>query len=137
MKSKFSPWITSELRQKMRKSDFLKKQAVKQNSDQAWNDYKKARNEVNASFREPSAIFFNDSIKAHSSNHPRRPRGSQSVREKRREESFKSTGERAPGYRLSPDHFHTVKRMLVPHWAPKMLCIFVPNQQTISSEFFS
>ena len=68
VKSKSSPWITAELRQKMRKRDFLKNQAVKQNSHQAWNDYKKARNEVNASIREARATFFNDSIKKHSGN---------------------------------------------------------------------
>ena len=61
VKSISSPWITSELRQKMRKRDFLKKQAVNQNSHEAWNDYKKARNEVNDSIREPRANFFNDS----------------------------------------------------------------------------
>ena len=44
---------------------------------------------------------------------------------------------RAPGYRLSPDHFQTVKRMLVPDWAQKMLCIIVPNRRTASPEFFS
>ena len=66
VKSKSSPWITSELRQKMRKRDFFKKQAIKQNSNQTWNDYKKARNEVNASIREATANFFNDSIKKHS-----------------------------------------------------------------------
>ena len=32
-------------------------------------------------------------------------------------------GGRAPRYRLSPDHFQTVKRMLVPDWAQKMLPI--------------
>ena len=52
----------------MRKRDFLKNQAVKQNSHQAWNDYKKARNEVNASIREARVTFFNDSIKKHSGN---------------------------------------------------------------------
>ena len=31
----------------MRKRDFLENQAVKHNSHQAWNNYKKARNEVN------------------------------------------------------------------------------------------
>ena len=46
-------------------------------------------------------------------------------------------GGRAPGYRLSPDHFQTVKRMLVPDWAQKMLCIIVPNRRTVSPEFFS
>ena len=35
-----------------------------------------------------------------------------------------------PGYRLSPDHFQTVKRMLVPDWAQKMLWIIVPNRRT-------
>ena len=44
---------------------------------------------------------------------------------------------RAPGYWLSPDHFQTVKRMLVPDWAQKMLCIIVPNRRTVSPEFFS
>ena len=48
-----------------------------------------------------------------------------------------STDGRAPGYRLSPDHFQTVKRMLAPDWAQKMLCIMVPNRRTASLEFFS
>ena len=50
---------------------------------------------------------------------------------------FSSMGGRAPGYRLSPDHFQTVKRMLAPDWAQKMLCIIVPNRRTASPEFFS
>ena len=49
---------------------------------------------------------------------------------------FSSTGGKAPGYRLSPDHFQTVKRMLAPDWAQKMLCIIVPNRRTASPEFF-
>ena len=52
----------------MRKRDFLKNQAVKQNSHQAWTDYKKTRNEVNVSIREAGATFLNDSIKKHSGN---------------------------------------------------------------------
>ena len=67
VKSKSLPWITAELKQKMRKRDFFKNQAVKQNSHQAQNG-KKARNEVNASIREARANFFNDSIKKHSGN---------------------------------------------------------------------
>ena len=43
---------------------------------------------------------------------------------------FSSTGERAPGYRLSPDHFQKFKRMPAPDWAQKMLCIIVPNRRT-------
>ena len=60
--------ISSELREKMRKRDFLKKQAVMQNSHQMWNDYKKARNDVNASIREARTNFFNWSIKKRSGN---------------------------------------------------------------------
>ena len=50
---------------------------------------------------------------------------------------FPSTGGKAPGYRLPPDHFQTVKRMLAPDWAQKMLCIIVPNRRTVSPEFSS
>ena len=46
-------------------------------------------------------------------------------------------GGRASGYRISPDHFPTVKGMLAPNWAQKMLCIIVPNRRTASPEFFS
>ena len=52
-------------------------------------------------------------------------------------QKFSSTSGKAPGYRVSPDHFQTVKRMLVPDWAQKMVCIIVPNRQTASPEFFS
>ena len=41
--------------------------------------------------------------------HPRRPRGSQSGPEKRQDE-----GGRAPGHRLSPDHFQKFKRIPAP-----------------------
>ena len=68
----------------------------------------------------------------------RRPRGGQSGREKRRDKiKFSRTGGKATGYRLSPDHFQTVKWMLAPYWAQKMLCIIVPNRLTASPEFFS
>ena len=52
-------------------------------------------------------------------------------------QKFSSPGEKAPGYRLSPDHFQTVKQMLAPDWPQKMLCIIVPNRRTASPEFFS
>ena len=59
--------------------------------------------------------------------HPRRPRGSQSGQEKRRDESLKL---RAPGYRLSPNYFLKFKLMPAPDWAQKILCIIVPNRRT-------
>ena len=50
---------------------------------------------------------------------------------------FSSTSGRAPWYRLSPDHFQTVKRTRAPGWAQKMRCIIVPNRRTAYAEFFS
>ena len=50
---------------------------------------------------------------------------------------FSSMGERAPGYQLSPDYFQKFKRMPAPDWAQKILCIIVPNRQTVSPEFFT
>ena len=50
---------------------------------------------------------------------------------------FLSTGERAPGYRLSPSYFQKFKRMPAPDWAQKMLCIIMPNRQTVSPELLS
>ena len=45
-------------------------------------------------------------------------------------QKFSSMGERAPGYRLLPDHFQNFRRMPAPDWAQKMLCIIVPNRRT-------
>ena len=42
-----------------------------------------------------------------------------------------------PGYQLSMNYFQKLKQMPAPDWAQKMLCIIVPNQRTVSPEFFS
>ena len=39
---------------------------------------------------------------------------------------FSSTGGKAPVYRLSPDHFQTVKRILAPDWAQKCFVLLCP-----------
>ena len=49
---------------------------------------------------------------------------------------FSSKGGRAPGYRLSPDHFQKFKRMSAPDWAQKMFCIIVPNRRTHLLSYF-
>ena len=49
------------------------------------------------------------------------------------DQSFSSTDERAPGYRLSSNYFQKFKRKPAPDWAPKP----APNQRTVSPEFFS
>ena len=59
--------------------------------------------------------------------------GSQWGRREARQ-TLSSTGERALSfrYRISPDHFQTVNRMLAPDFTQKILCIIVPNRQTAS-----
>ena len=68
--------------------------------------------------------------------HPRRPGPVSRAGRKGATKVFKHSG-RAPGYELSLDHFQKAKWMLAPDWAQKMLCIIVPNQRTVSPEFFS
>ena len=68
------------------------------------------------------------------STHPRRPRDSKSGPEKRCDESFQAWAEEPMGIDS------TSKRssecwLLIGH--KKMLCIIVPNRQTVSPEFFS
>ena len=68
---------------------------------------------------------------------PRRPRGSRSSREKRRDESFQVWAKEP----LGTDSHRTIskkfKRTPAPDWAQKMLCIIVLNRRTVSPEFFS
>ena len=50
--------------------------------------------------------------------------------------TFSSTGGRAPGYRLSSEHFQTVKRILAPDWAQKkcfVLLCSIGEQHLLSS----
>ena len=68
VRSTYSPWLTPEIKRKMRQRDYLKKQAVKLNLEQNWREYKEARNEVTACIREAKASYFNEGIKANSGN---------------------------------------------------------------------
>ena len=72
------------------------------------------------------------------SGHPSSETQGQSVGSgERARRKFSWTGERAPEYRLSPNYFQKFKRMPVPDWAQKILCIIVPNRRTVFPEFFS
>ena len=62
--------------------------------------------------------------------------GNQSGREKKRDESFQARLDEPLGTNSHRNHFQTVRQMLAPDWAEKMLCIIVPNR-TASPEFFS
>ena len=49
---------------------------------------------------------------------------------------FSSKGGRAPGYRLSPDHFQKFKRMPAPDWAQKCFVLLCPiGEQFLLSSF--
>ena len=91
-------------------------------------------------FGRSDSISFRLSIEINSKcmkPHPRRPRGSQSGREKRRHESFHVRAKDP----LKTDSHRTISknssrcRLLIGH--KKMLCIIVPNRRTVSPEFFS
>ena len=69
--------------------------------------------------------------------HPRRPRGSQSGREKSCDESFQAWVEKPLGTDFHQTISKRSERMLAPDWAQKLLCIIVPNRRTVSPEFFS
>ena len=69
------------------------------------------------------------------SDHPRRPRGGQSGREKRCDESFQAQAEKPLGTDSRADHFQTVKRILAPDWAPKRLCARPIGEQHLLTSF--
>ena len=47
VRSKYVPWITENIKQTMRRRDFLKKKAVKTGSKQFHDAYKRTRNDLN------------------------------------------------------------------------------------------
>ena len=49
---------------------------------------------------------------------------------------FSGTGERAPGHRLSPDHFQKFKRMPASDWAQKCFVLLCPIGEHISMSSF-
>ena len=56
--------------------------------------------------------------------------------EERARRKFSSTGERAPGYWLSPNYFQKFKRMPAPDWAQKCFVLLCPiGEQFLLSSF--
>ena len=87
-----------------------------------------------------SNVFLTYScVSPFSFSHPRRPRGSQSGREKSRDESSQAQAEKP----LGTDSHRTISKRSSECWlagwlgTKKMLCIIVPNRRTASPEFFS
>ena len=61
---KKSPWITSDLLQKMHKRDYLKKKAVQTNDKNYWRQYKVARNETNNAIKTQKRKYFTTNLDA-------------------------------------------------------------------------
>ena len=65
------------------------------------------------------------------------PGGSQSGREKGREESFQVRAKEPLGTDCHRTTVQKFNRMPTPDWAQIMLCIIVPNRRTVSPVFLS
>ena len=60
-----SPWITKELRQKIRHRDSLKKKANLSNDPQIWQQYKQTRNRINNEIKEVKRNYFTNNLDLH------------------------------------------------------------------------
>ena len=65
VKRRKSPWITKELRQKIRHRDSLKRKANLSNDPQIWQQYKKSRNEINNKIKEVKRNYFTSNLDLH------------------------------------------------------------------------
>ncbi len=65
VKNRKSPWITKELRQKMRHRDSLKKKANLSNDPQIWQQYKQTRNRINNEIKEVKRNYFTNNLDLH------------------------------------------------------------------------
>ena len=65
---KKSPWITSDLLQKMHKRDYLKKKAVQTNDQNYWRQYKVARNETNNAIKKQKREYFTTNLDTNKNN---------------------------------------------------------------------
>ena len=63
VRSRSSPWITSELKKQMRHRDFLKIKAMESSDPNDWTQYKKQRNAVNCEIRLAKQLYYQDSFK--------------------------------------------------------------------------
>ena len=52
------PWITSDLRKRMRDRDVAKRKAVKSNNPQDWAMYKRLRNRINGKVKSTKASYY-------------------------------------------------------------------------------
>ena len=60
-----TPWITNELRQRIRNRDFLKKKANLSNDPQFWQQYKHTRNRINNEIKGVKRTYFANNLALH------------------------------------------------------------------------
>ena len=65
---KKSPWITSQLKQTMRKRDFLKKIAIQTGVTLIWQQYKYSRNRLNNEIKKVKSQYFTDNLEPNKKN---------------------------------------------------------------------
>ena len=66
--NKRSPWITSQLQREMRKKDYLKQKAVREDNYQIWEQFKHARNHTNNLIKTAKREYFVNSFEINKSN---------------------------------------------------------------------
>ena len=68
VKNRNSPWMNNHILSLMYKRNALHKYASKYTSKEAWDNYKKARNQVNITIRKSEISFFNQQVSKNKSN---------------------------------------------------------------------
>ena len=58
VRSKNSPWITANLKERMRNRDTLKIKAIKSNDPHDWVNFKRMRNKANTEMKAPKELFL-------------------------------------------------------------------------------
>ena len=60
VRSKNSPWITADLKERMHNRDTLKIKAIKSNDPHDWANFKRMRNKVNTEIKAAKELFYNN-----------------------------------------------------------------------------
>ena len=68
IRNKRSPWITSELLLRMRRRDVLKKKAISTNDHAIWQQFKRARNQVNNATKLAKKLYFSENLETSKGN---------------------------------------------------------------------
>ena len=65
VRSKRSPWITSELKKRMHERDIMKLKAIRSKNPQDWGEFKRLRNKVNCKIKIAKESYYKQSFTEH------------------------------------------------------------------------